>query len=86
MDKRAVGINSVADMVTNKVDTQSDGKDWIAVTGYGRLTWDELYNLVERGEIEEIYNPQTGKYTYRKKSGSNSGSGGKADTMTFSIR
>ena len=86
MDKRAVGINSVADMVTNKVDTRSDGKEWIAVAGYGRLTWDELYNLVERGEIEEIYNPQTGKYTYRKKSGSNNGSGGKADTTTFSIR
>jgi hypothetical protein len=81
-----IGINSIADMVTNKVDTRSDGKDWITVAGYGRLTWDELYNLVERGEIEEVYNPQTGKYTYRKKSGSNNGSGGKTDTTTFSIR
>ena len=84
-----IGINSIADMVTNKVDTRSDGKDWITVAGYGRLTWDELYNLVERGEIEEVYNQQTGKYTYRKASktsGSNNESGGKADTTTFSIR
>lgn len=84
------GGTSIADMVTNKVDTVRGGKDWIAVAGYGRLSWDELYNLVERGEIEEIYNPQTGKYTYRKASkasktsGSALSSGG--ETNNFSIR
>lgn len=83
-------VPSVADMVTNKVDTVRGGYDWIAVAGYGRLSWDELYNLVERGEIEEVYNQQTGKYTYRKASKTSKTSGSAlrsgGETNNFSIR
>ena len=42
------------------------GNDWIAVPGYGRLTWSELEKMVDRGEITETYDPATKKYTYRK--------------------
>lgn len=42
------------------------GDNWIAVPGYGRLTWSELEKMVDRGEITETYDPATKKYTYRK--------------------
>jgi len=52
--------------VTNKA-----AHDWIRVNGFGRLTWQELEVLVDKGEIEERYNEKTGKYTYVKKNLSN---------------
>jgi hypothetical protein len=51
-------------MVTN--DTPSGGTGFISVPGYGRLSWSELLVLVEKGKITETYNPDTGKYTYKK--------------------
>lgn len=42
------------------------GDSWIHVPGYGRLSWQELEKAVDRGEILERYNDQTGKYTYTK--------------------
>jgi len=56
----------IAAQVTNKA-----AHDWIRVNGFGRLTWQELEVLVDKGEIEERYNEKTGKYTYVKKNLSN---------------
>ncbi len=50
-----------ANNVTNRT-----GNGWIVVPGYSRITWQELEAMVERGEITESYNEETGKYTYRK--------------------
>ena len=50
-----------ANNVTNRT-----GNGWIVVPGYSRITWQELEAMVERGEITETYNEETGKYTYRK--------------------
>lgn len=42
------------------------GNGWIRVPGYSRVTWQELESMVNRGEVIETYNPETGKYSYRK--------------------
>lgn len=39
----------------------------IAVTGYGRMTWEELRDHVKKGDITESYNKEKNTYTYRKK-------------------
>ena len=36
------------------------------MAGYSRVTWQELEAMVDRGEVIETYNPETGKYSYRK--------------------
>lgn len=46
--------------------TNQTGDGWIRVAGYSRITWQELKAMVNRGEIIETYNPETGKYSYRK--------------------
>lgn len=46
--------------------TNQTGDGWIRVAGYSRITWQELEAMVNRGEIVETYNPETGKYSYRK--------------------
>lgn len=46
--------------------TNQTGDGWIRVAGYSRITWQELEDMVNRGEIIETYNPETGKYSYRK--------------------
>lgn len=46
--------------------TNQTGDGWIRVAGYSRITWQELEAMVSRGEIIETYNPETGKYSYRK--------------------
>ena len=46
--------------------TNQTGAGWIRVAGYSRITWQELEAMVNRGEIIETYNPETGKYSYRK--------------------
>ena len=72
--------STLANKVTNSVDSERGGTDWVRVAGYGRLGWNELLNLVNSGTVEEIYNPQTGQYTYKKKSGANAGSA-EAETL-----
>lgn len=46
--------------------TNQTGDGWIRVAGYSRITWQELEAMVNCGEIIETYNPETGKYSYRK--------------------
>lgn len=46
--------------------TNQTGDGWIRVAGYSRITWQELEAMVNRGEVIETYNPETGKYSYRK--------------------
>ena len=46
--------------------TNQTGDGWIRGAGYSRITWQELEAMVNRGEIIETYNPETGKYSYRK--------------------
>ena len=46
--------------------TNQTGDGWIRVPGYSRITWQELEAMVNRGEIIETYNSETGKYSYRK--------------------
>ena len=40
--------------------TNQTGDGWIRVAGYSRITWQELEAMVNRGEIIETYNPETG--------------------------
>lgn len=39
----------------------------IAVTGYGRMSWEELRDLVNKGDVTESYDAKKNAYTYRKK-------------------
>lgn len=41
-------------------------KSWVWVAGMGRMSYQELENSVNRGEVKETYDPKTGKYTYKK--------------------
>lgn len=41
------------------------GEDWVALDDNQRVSWQELYTLVENGQVEEVY--QNGKYYYRWK-------------------
>lgn len=45
------------------------GDSWVAVPGMGRVTWQELYGMVEEGRVEEDYDPETNTVTYRRKGG-----------------
>ena len=58
------GTDAEADVGTSVTNQTGDG--WIRVAGYSRITWQELEAMVNRGEIIETYNPETGKYSYRK--------------------
>lgn len=43
------------------------GDDWVLVNGYsGRMTWVELENKVDNGEVEEEIDRKTGTVIYRK--------------------
>ena len=52
---------------TGITNNRSDSDGWIQVKGYGRLTYGELEDLVEKGKIIEKYNANTGKYSYTTK-------------------
>lgn len=58
------GADAEADVGASVTNQTGDG--WIRVAGYSRITWQELEAMVNRGEIIETYNPETGKYSYRK--------------------
>ena len=58
------GTDAEADVGASVTNQTGDG--WIRVAGYSRITWQELEAMVNRGEIIETYNPETGKYSYRK--------------------
>ena len=58
------GADTEADVGASVTNQTGDG--WIRVAGYSRITWQELEAMVNRGEIIETYNPETGKYSYRK--------------------
>lgn len=58
------GTDAEADVGASVTNQTGDG--WIRVAGYSRITWQELKAMVNRGEIIETYNPETGKYSYRK--------------------
>lgn len=60
-DKKSPGGYDAATVTNWNDDSQ------VAVTGYGRLTWGELDNLVKKGEIVESYDAKKNAYTYRKK-------------------
>ena len=50
----------------NKNVTNSNGKGWVLVAGYGRITWQELKKYVDSGAIKETEN-KDGTYTYTRK-------------------
>ena len=50
----------------NKNVTNSNGKGWVLVAGYGRITWQELKKYVDSGAIKETKN-KDGTYTYTRK-------------------
>lgn len=50
----------------NKNVTNSNGKGWVLVAGYGRITWQELKKYVKSGAIKETEN-KDGTYTYTRK-------------------
>jgi hypothetical protein len=53
----------------NELDLSKVGnrasRDWVALDDNQRVSWQELYTLVENGDVEEYY--QNGKYYYRWK-------------------
>ena len=46
--------------------TNGHSDSWVAVSGYGHLTYQELYNMVEKGTVKEIVNNKNKTITYRK--------------------
>lgn len=63
-ESTGTGTDAEADVGASVTNQTGDG--WIRVAGYSRITWQELEAMVNRGEIIETYNPETGKYSYRK--------------------
>lgn len=55
-------IHTSAPTITNQ-----SGIDWIAIDGYGRISFDELEEYIDRGLVEERYDPQKNAWTYVKK-------------------
>lgn len=55
-----------ADTPTEYTVTNSHGDSFVVVTGYGRLSWDELETMVDKGIIVEKIDKKTGKVSYRK--------------------
>lgn len=66
MSGGGTGTGEEAEADTGASVTNQTGDGWIRVPGYSRITWQELEAMVNRGEIIETYNSETGKYSYRK--------------------
>lgn len=66
MSEGSTGTGTDAEADVGASVTNQTGDGWIRVAGYSRITWQELEAMVNRGEIIETYNPETGKYSYRK--------------------
>ena len=66
MSGGSTGTGTDAEVDVGASVTNQTGDGWIRVAGYSRITWQELEAMVNRGEIIETYNPETGKYSYRK--------------------
>lgn len=45
--------------------TNQHGDSWVRVPGYGRLSYQELYNYVESGKIKEEIDKRNGTVTYK---------------------
>ena len=57
--------------------TNRHADSWVTISGMGgRYTWQELYNMVERGEVIEVYNAENNTVTYRKNTSYGSSSSG----------
>ena len=46
--------------------TNSNAESWVAVTGLGRLTWQELAAMVENGTVIETVDNKNKRISYRK--------------------
>lgn len=46
--------------------TNRNGDSWVVVPGYSRVTYQELYNMVESGEVIETVDKDKGTVTYTK--------------------
>ena len=66
MSGGGTGTDEEAEADAGASVTNQTGDGWIRVPGYSRITWQELEAMVNRGEIIETYNSETGKYSYRK--------------------
>lgn len=58
--------NTVPDNANPTVNNRS-GDSWVTIEGYGgRYTWQELLDMVERGDVIEEYHSRDNTVTYRK--------------------
>ncbi len=72
------GTNTGAGTATDPEITNRHGDSWVTITGMaGRYTYQELYNMVESGEVIEVYDANKNTVTYRKKTSSSSANGGR---------
>lgn len=46
--------------------TNANSESWIAVPGYGRLSWQELEHMVDNGEVTESFSKDGSKVSYSK--------------------
>lgn len=51
---------------TMVVNSEGSRGDWVAVRGFGRLSWSELEKLVNQGAVREIYDAKTNTMHYVK--------------------
>lgn len=61
--KNLVGSSSDDYTMTN---THDDNSNWIVVSGIGRVSYEELYNMVNNGTVKEYVDEENKTITYRK--------------------
>ena len=71
------GGNEIPDAAADPEVTNRHADSWVTISGMGgRYTWQELYNMVERGEVIEVYNAENNTVTYRKNTSYGNSSSG----------
>lgn len=64
--------NGGAPTPTEPTIKNAHGDDWVQVAGFSRLSWQELYRMVEAGQIIERYDEENNTVTYvRNRQGTN---------------
>lgn len=61
--KNLFGVSSDDYTMTN---THDDNSNWVAVAGIGRVSYEELYNMVINGMVKEYKDEENKTITYRK--------------------
>jgi hypothetical protein len=58
--------NDNQDDMSDYTVTNTNAESWVAVTGLGRLTWQELATMVEKGTVIETVDTENKRISYKK--------------------